>query len=76
MPKTIKLMFDGVLEECLVREGETETVCYAKSGRFAKFPNDVNLAKAAKRHNENNKNKPAPPDDAQDDAELAEWLGG
>lgn len=74
MVKTIKLMFDGVLEECLVREGETETVCYAKNGRFAKFPNDVKLAEAAKRHNENNKIKPDLPDDDLEDAELAEWM--
>jgi len=79
--KKVKLMFDGVSEECLVRtDANGETVCYARSGRIAKFggiKTDKDLAKAVKLHNDHNKQPVVLAEDVDDgpDAELEAWLG-
>lgn len=81
---TVDLMFDGEPTECLIREtGENEITCYAKDGRFVKFPkiygeesqfNTFQEAVAA--HNAANSDKPdAPVEPVEADAELDAWLG-
>ncbi len=49
---TIRLMFDGVLEDCIVEHDKNgEVICYSKTGRFIKFPNGSDLAIEADKHN-------------------------
>jgi len=75
--KTVNLMFDGELQECLVQESGGEILCYARDGQFVKFPIDVDLKSAVKAHNEANADKPITADAVQADADdLAAWLGG
>lgn len=72
---TVKLMFDGVEQECLVvTDKNGETVCYAKDHRFVKFPAGVKLADAVKKHNKHNAEVPLPPEDTAQAEELAAWL--
>lgn len=74
---TVKLMFDGVLKECLVTTGKDgEITCVAKDRSFVKFPKGSNLTAAVKKHNEANGTKPLVPDAATDKQaeELAAWL--
>lgn len=75
--KTVKLMFDGVEDECLVQTDRNgEIVCHTRDGRFVKFANDIDLKAAIKDHNKANSDVPEPPgaQEAADD-ELKEWLG-
>ncbi len=75
---TVKLMFDGVLKECLVTtEKNGEVTCIAKDRSFVKFPKGVKLDAAVKKHNEANKKKPLPADAEgnKQTEELAAWLG-
>ena len=71
---TVKIMFDGSEVECLVKAAPNgEIVCYAKDGRFIKFPKDADLAASVEEHNKANKAKPELTDEEAVD-ELAEWL--
>lgn len=56
MNETAELMIDGILTEC-VREDDRngEHLFVAPSGRFVKFPADVDLEEAIESHNEVNK---------------------
>lgn len=78
MAKTVKLMFDGVLEECLVRtDGNGETECITRDDRRIYFPKDADLRESVKSHNEANKERPILAEDAPPlvDEELEAWLG-
>lgn len=74
-PNTVKLMVDGELEECLVRTIASEIHCKALSGRVFKFPVDVDLASAVKRHNKANGDKPVLATEVEEaaDPEWDEW---
>jgi hypothetical protein len=57
--KTVNLMFDGEMQECLVTTADNgEIVCYAKDKRFVKFPADADLKTAVKEHNKANSEAP------------------
>lgn len=76
MSKTIKLSFDGEMLDCLVTTAPNgEIVCHAKDRRFIKFPKGTDLAKAAKTHNEHNKNKPVTAEEVDAQAAALEaWF--
>jgi hypothetical protein len=79
MAQTVKLMFDGVLKECLVTtEKNGEITCLARDASFIKFPAGTKLADAVKLHNEHNKTKPQQPDEkaSKRAEERAAWLSG
>lgn len=74
--KTVELMFDGELHECLVVEENSEIVCYRKDRRAVKFPADVDLAAAVAAHNEANSEKPITAETVEAvDQAKAEWFG-
>ena len=74
----VTIMVDGVLTEALVRTDEDGGILvYCKTGRIIKFPADVDLKDAIKKHNEANKDIPiaATDDVAEEDTELNDFLG-
>lgn len=76
--KTIKLKFDGVMEECFVEtRPDGEIVCHTKDDRIVKFPPGTDLKEAAKDHNEANSRVPEPAGEGDDQAaELEAWKKG
>jgi hypothetical protein len=74
---TIKVMFDGVLEECLVVETATEITCMTRDRRFVKFPPDVDIKAAVTEHNKANGDKPMLAEEVEAvNAELNAWFNG
>ena len=75
-PKTVKLLFDGKEQECLVQTDRNgEIACTARDGRFVKFAKGANFQAAVKRHNKNNAEVPEPPGTQEANAaELEAWL--
>ena len=76
--KTIKLMFDGELRDCLVHTDPAgEIVAYARDGRHVKFPAGCNLDAAVKAHNKVNGDKPMLAEEVEaQQSELAAFLNG
>jgi hypothetical protein len=76
MPKTVKLKFDGEMHECLVTTADNgEIVCYRKDRTFVKFPAGTDLAKAVKKHNDANSDKPMMAEEVEArQAALDEWF--
>lgn len=69
-------MFEGELKECLVTvDSAGEYVCYAKNGRFIKFPAGSDLDALAAEHNAENGEVPLPAEETDGQAdELSAWL--
>ncbi len=51
----VELMFDGILQECVLKEDRNNELLYvADDGQFVKFPVTVDLEEAIENHNDAN----------------------
>jgi hypothetical protein len=74
--KTVKLMFDGELQDCLVVTADNgEIICYRKDRQFVKFPAGSDLAAEVKKHNKHNGDVPVSAEEVEArQSALDEWF--
>jgi hypothetical protein len=74
--KTVQVMFDGEMHECLVQTADNgEIICWRKDRQFIKFPPDADLKAALKEHNKHNGEVPVLAEEADaKKAELEAWF--